>query len=135
MKVNQISANQPNKAFGALHIEANRAHYNWIKDNVVPTLGKNPAVAMLDKMGLDVLVKDIAVLGEKIPFVSVVAQGNPQHFRFVDELPLTKKGGALTKKLKTLPQELKKTAIKMLGGSKDYVEALINDTLKLQSEV
>ena len=124
MKVNQISVNNQSQNFGAIRIRASKAGAELIKKNVIPLLEKEPVVGITDKMGLDLIV------GEGT--LAVAPNGFTNKCKFVDiNFPITNNNGALEEKLKYLPKRIMSVAVRMLGGSKDYIDAILNGTLRL----
>ena len=95
-----------------------------IKKNVIPLLEKEPVVGITDKMGLDLIV------GEGT--LAVAPNGFTNKCKFVDiNFPITNNNGALEEKLKYLHKRIMSVAVRMLGGSKDYIDAILNGTLNL----
>ena len=124
MKVNQISANNQSQNFGAIRIRASKEGAELIKKNVLPLLEKEPVVGITDKMGLDLIVGDNTL--------AVAPKGFTNKCKFVDiNFPITNRNGALEKKLKYLPKKIMNISARMLGGSKDYIDAVLNGTLNL----
>ena len=135
MKVNQVGTNQ---SFGCIIIKGSSAKRAFIEKNIVPKIINNPVIEQLDKMGLDVRFREGFGLPNNIKspniydtVVELLPQASERHSKWVADLPDSNKAGVLTKKVKLLPQQLKVAAIRMLGGAKDYWDAVLSHSFNL----
>jgi len=133
MKVNNISASP---SFGAIIIKGSPVKRAFIEQNIVPKIIKNPIVEQLDKMGLDIRFREGCGFANypNSPnrydtVVELVSQASLKDTKWIADLPDSNRAGAITKKMRVLPKQIRKAAAEMLGGAKDYWDAVLTGTL------